>query len=530
MTALPDYLTEQTDEAILQRMLATLSPDLDKAEGSFTWDALAPAAIELAVAAIWAQEVLRRGFASTVASTTPGDVTAYLDLRCEEHGVTRRAAVKATGQVTLSGTAGTVVPAGTRVATPADAASGAASVEYSTTTAVTLDGGGSGNVAVEAVEAGSVGNVGAGSISILSVPVAGVAGVTNAAGTTGGLDVEDDISLLARYLQRVQNPSAGGNKADYVAWAGEVAGVGGVSVVPVRDGAGTVSVAIVNTTKAPAGQDLVDEVQNYIAPPWVNAVQAEAMTIGGSGTSTDDTQTDDTGSSVKLVYNASGAGTITHALNALLQQPGIWQARPRVKVDDVAGGTDLLQVGVYNVSASGWAKTTPSGSTDAVITLKASDLATTFGEKLVQFAWNGQDQLELRVSRLTTDGTTIVWVDQVVFRSTFSKDTGDGKAPVGARVTVEPAGSVVVNVTATVTTAAGYDPATVKAAAVEAIKAYIRSLAYLDDNDVRYVRIGQAILDTPGVQDYAALLVNSGTANVAVGVQQVAVAGTVTLT
>jgi uncharacterized phage protein gp47/JayE len=114
MTDFPEYLTDQTEDSIRQRMLDSLPSDLDKTEGSYIWDAISPAAIELALAAIWAQEVLRRGFAST----TFGN---YLDLRCEEHGITRRPAAQATGQVKFTGIAGTLVPAGTRVATTADA-------------------------------------------------------------------------------------------------------------------------------------------------------------------------------------------------------------------------------------------------------------------------------------------------------------------------------------------------------------------------------------------------------------------------
>ncbi|GAW29593.1 hypothetical protein ULO1_21630 [Carboxydocella sp. ULO1] len=381
------------------------------------------------------------------------------------------------------------------------------------------------------MEPGASGNVAAGTITILAQPVAGITSVNNVATTSGGLDEEDDASLLARYLQRVRSPSAGGNKADYVNWAMEVPGVGGVFVVPVRDGPGTVSIAIINTNKEPADQALVDAVQNYIAPPWVNEKEAETMTLGGYGTSIDTTQTDDTGDSVKMVYDASGAGTITHAgLQSILQQPGIWQARVRVKVDSNAGTADLLQVGIWNVSAAAWAKTRPSGTVDAVVTLKASDLATTFGNKIVEFYWNGQDQLELRITRLTTDTTTTVWVDRVVYRSTFSKDTGEGKAPIGARVTVEPATAVLINVSATLTIAPGYNADSVKAAVRDNIAAYIKSLAFTSDNDVRYVRIGQAILDTPGVQDYSNLTVNGGTTNVVIGDQEVAVLGTVNLT
>lgn len=524
MTTLPDYLTDQLEADIRQRMLDSLPSDLDKAEGSYIWDSLAPTAIELALAAIWAQEILKRGFASTTFG-------AYLDLRCAEHGLTRLAAVKATGQVKFTGTAGTVVPIGTAVATPADATTGTASVEFLTTAAATLDVAGIGYANIEAVTAGLSGNVAAGAINILVTPISGVTGITNLAATSGGLDTENDAALLTRYLQRVQSPSAGGNKADYVNWTMEVAGVGGVSVIPVRDGAGTVSIAIIDINEVPPSQTLIDSVQNYIAPPWVNEAEAEAMTLGGYGASIDTTQTDDTGDSVKMIYDISGAGTIVHAsLNTLLQQPGIWQARCRIKVDSVVGATDLLQIGVWNISAAAWAKTRPGGTVDAVATLKASDLTTVFGNKNIEFYWNGQDQLELRATRLITDTTTIVWVDRVVYRSAFSMDTGGGKAPVGARVTVEAAVSVLINISSTLTVAAGYDAISVKAAVQQGIEAYIKGLAFTDDNDVRYVRIGNAILDTPGVQDYSGLTINGGIANIVIGIQEVAVTGVVTLT
>lgn len=526
MATLPDYLTDQTEEVILQRMLDSLPADLDKGEGSYLWDALSPAAIELALAAIWAQEVLRRGFASTTFG-------AYLDLRCEEHGIIRRPAVKATGQVKFTGTAGTVVPAGTRVTTLADSNTGTPSVEFVTLANVTLDGTGTGYANIEAVEAGASGNVAAGAITILATQVSGVSAATNPNPTTGGLDTEDDASLLSRYLQRVRSPSAGGNKADYVNWAMEVPGVGGVSVVPVRYGPGTVSIAIISTNKVPPDQALVDAVQDYIAPPWVNTVEAETMTIGGYGVSIDTTQTDDAGDSVKMVYNATGVGTVTHtAMQGILQQPGIWQVRPKIKVDNSSGTSDLIQIGVWNASANAWAKVSPSSSTDAVKTFRAANLSTAFDDmkSIVEFYWNGQDQMELRITRLTTDTTTTVWLDQVTYRSAFSKDTGEGKAPVGARVTVQGADTVIINVSATIVVAPGYNADSVKASSQQAVADYIRSLAFADDNDVRYVRIGQAILDTVGVQDYSNLLVNGGTANIPVGTQEVAVLGSVTLT
>lgn len=534
MSNIPDYLIEQTEKSIRDRMFQNLPSDLDKTEGSYIWDALSPAAIELAQAAIWAQEVLRRGFAGT--SFGP-----YLDLRCAEHGVIRRPAVEATGKVKFLGKVGSVIGKGTRVATPADANTNTPSLEFQTTSEVTLvldsnSGNGTGYAGIKAVEAGSAGNVPGGSINVLISPVSGVSSVINEAATTGGLDIEEDSSLLARFLQKVRSTSAGGNKADYINWTMEVPGVGGVTVVPVRDGPGTVSIAILNNNKGPANQALVDEVQKYIAPPWINEFQAEDMPREGNGVTQDEALVDDLYHSVKMVYDPNLNGAITHLLTPdsdlpVLQQPGIWQARVTVKVDNNSNDTaNLLQIGVWNLSTGTWAKTTLNGTDDAVATFKASQLKTVFSEKNVEFYWNGRDLIEFRAARLAEDQTGILWVDQVQYRSTFSMDTGDGKAPVGARVTVQSAKAILINVSANIKVAAGYNNDSVKAGVIQNIETYIKSLAFVDDNDVRYARICNAILDAPGIEDYSEPKVNGGTANIAVGMQEVAVIGVVTLT
>ncbi len=374
MAELPEYLNDQTFEIILQRMLDAVPPDLDKSEGSFIYDALVPVAAELAQAAIWAQEVLRRGFAQTAASTVPGEITEYLDRRAEEHGLTRKPAVKATGQVTFTGTPGTVIPAGTQVSTVGSEA--APAIFFATKSDATIGTGGTVTVDIEAVEAGASGNVAAGTITMLAQPVAGVTAVTNMAATSGGVDTEDDASLLARLLAKVRNPGTSGNKVDYINWALEVSGVGGVQVIPLWNGAGTVKVVLLGTDKKPAGADVVQAVQNYIAPT-----------------------------------------------------PG----------------------------------------------------------------------------------------------------TGEGKAPIGASVTVVAATAVAINVSATVVLIGTKTLQEVQAAFEKALDDYLASIAFASDPTVRYVKIGSLLLDTEGVQDYSSLLVNNGTANVVINSGEVAVRGTVTL-
>ena len=111
MADLPLYLLDQTEENIMNRMLNKVPSDIDKSEGSFIWDAQAPVAFMLSEAALWAQELLRRGFASTVASDHPDIRSAELDLRTAEHGITRREAVASSGSVVFTGKPGTIVPA-----------------------------------------------------------------------------------------------------------------------------------------------------------------------------------------------------------------------------------------------------------------------------------------------------------------------------------------------------------------------------------------------------------------------------------
>lgn len=266
MADFPYYLREQTEDAIRQRMLGRLPNDLDKSEGSFLWDAQAPAAYLLSEAALWAQELLRRGFASTAASEDAAFRSEELDLRAAEHGVARRGATASEGAVTFTGEAGRTVPIGTTVASPSDAGSDEASTEYETTAAVTLDNSGRGSAPVRAVIAGRAGNVPNGAISLLSDAVPGVTGVINAAATTGGADIESDMSLLERFYAKVRNQGTSGNKAQYMQWAGEVPGVGASRVIPLWKGPGTVGIYLLDNDKRAASASIVSAVQQVIDP------------------------------------------------------------------------------------------------------------------------------------------------------------------------------------------------------------------------------------------------------------------------
>jgi uncharacterized phage protein gp47/JayE len=140
-------------------------------------------------------------------------------------GMSPLKAAAATGSVTVSGSLGAEVPAGTRLQR-------GDGVGYTTDAAVTLDGepgqdSYSATVAVTAESAGQEGTAVEGVALLMVSPVAGIqsAAVVAAGGITGGADKETDAALLQRLREYVAGSANGANLEQYVAWAREVPGV-----------------------------------------------------------------------------------------------------------------------------------------------------------------------------------------------------------------------------------------------------------------------------------------------------------------
>lgn len=181
---------DMTEDVLKERMLEQTSTYND--EGGFIYDAVAPVATELAEMYSSLDEVLEQVFAQTASGE-------YLEKRCAEFGIYRKAGTKATGQVKFTGNDGTVIPAGTLVQTESG-------LQFQTKVESTISN--SQAIAdIEAIEASSNYNVPANSIVELPVQIVGVVSVTNEQATTGGTNEEDDASLLNRLLVKVQTPA-----------------------------------------------------------------------------------------------------------------------------------------------------------------------------------------------------------------------------------------------------------------------------------------------------------------------------------
>ncbi|EHQ92087.1 baseplate J/gp47 family protein [Desulfosporosinus youngiae] len=259
---------DQTYEAILSRMLDRVPGDLDKREGSIIYDALSPAAAELAQA--YADlEVNLRLFS---AQTSSG---AYLELRTADYGVTRKPATKAQRMGQFFG----------QNDSPLDVALGSRfsieQVNYQTIQRISI-----GQYVLECEIAGSIGNQKAGTL----LPINYINGLVRAELIdilVPGADTETDDNLRQRYLQRVRQPATSGNAAQYRQWALEVAGVGDAKVFPLWAGSGSVKLVIVDAGKQPATSILVDDVSDYIETvrpigAAVTVVSAAAKEIGVS--------------------------------------------------------------------------------------------------------------------------------------------------------------------------------------------------------------------------------------------------------
>lgn len=166
----------------------------------------------------------------------------------------------AAGSVGLTGANGNTVPAGS-VLVRADG------VEYTTDADATISSGVA-SVAITASVADEDSNCDTGVELTFQSPVSGVDAVAtvDVDGIEGGTDEESSDDYRVRVLERLRAAPHGGNEADYVAWAKEVAGVTRAWVYRLEDGAGTVTVRFMrddDVSPIPSAGEVTD-VQDYI--------------------------------------------------------------------------------------------------------------------------------------------------------------------------------------------------------------------------------------------------------------------------
>lgn len=246
----------ETKAEILKRLISYFDDakktDVSAVEGTFAYDTLAANAKEFEKT--YAEMDLMMDAAFPQVSWGK-----YLDYLGEElAGLTRRAATSAKVTLTLSGTAGVTVPAGSLFATEGN-------TNFTTNDSAVIRDDGTVEIDATAQARGSGGNVAAGTITKIPVSIYGVSSVTNASAAHDGYEEETDDALRDRILFAVRQPATSGNVYHYVEWATAVSGVGAVKVLPLWNGNGTVKIIVIDTNKDLPSDDLLQKVRDVIA-------------------------------------------------------------------------------------------------------------------------------------------------------------------------------------------------------------------------------------------------------------------------
>ncbi len=156
-----------------------------------------------------------------------------------EWGIDRTDTNKATGNAAVTGTTGTVIPAGTELQSTDGNI-------YVTNTVVTIAEG-VGTIALTAQTANADSNDDGGITLSFVSPITDIddTATVDSSGLDGGLDIEDVEDWRERILLRKRQPPHGGALHDYIAWMLEVAGVTRAWSFSLYQGLGTIGATFV---------------------------------------------------------------------------------------------------------------------------------------------------------------------------------------------------------------------------------------------------------------------------------------------
>lgn len=237
---------DEIRNAIL-RDTVSLNPDADitcDSDNYIRASSLASCAVGQYVHQSW---ILRQFFPDTAD-------TVYLERHCSLHGLRRKKATYATGKATVKGLVNAEIKAGLQIKCD--------ELFFRVLHDARIGAEGSAEINLISTEAGRKYNVTEEAAQFMSAPI-GLTSELLIHKTAGGTDAETDTDLLARLLELLRRPPAGGNKYDYKNWALSIDGVTSAYVYPLRRGLGTVDIVITSAGDIPS-DDIINKTQSYI--------------------------------------------------------------------------------------------------------------------------------------------------------------------------------------------------------------------------------------------------------------------------
>lgn len=264
-----------TPDSIWNEMRRGLETDLQINEGSFTFDMLAPAVLEIAKL----YKIMEAMIPMFYLDDSSGE---FIDRQANVFGISRKNGTLASCDITFEGTNGTSVPAGAVFLTEDGLSFQLAS------TVILADGTGVGRLV--AADTGAKYNIRAGEITRAQYNYRGVTSFANEA-ADGGSDSETDSALLQRFRAQLAKPPTSGNCYEFQAWATSINGIAAARVIALADGPGTVSVLLVGEDMQPATEEQIAAVIEFIdsqrlVGARVSCAGPETVPINASGSVT----------------------------------------------------------------------------------------------------------------------------------------------------------------------------------------------------------------------------------------------------
>ncbi|WP_095157194.1 baseplate J/gp47 family protein [Pseudomonas sp. Irchel 3E13] len=210
---------------------------------------------------------------------------------------------------------------------------------------------GTASVVVEAETVGLSMNDLTGALTVTSPPLGMDANAAFEGETAGGEDQETVESLLARFLDILQSPPAGGAEYDFRRWALEVEGVTGALVIPRRRGGGTIDVVITASEGIPSEAVIaacLSHIQgqcSVIADVWVYAPTIRTVSAAANVELADGYTLADVQAAAQRAYDA--------LLKALKPREGLKRSQIEGLISNLAGVVDRsVTAPAGNIAAS----------------------------------------------------------------------------------------------------------------------------------------------------------------------------------
>ena len=240
-----------TYEVILQRMMDRVTasyPNLDTREGSIIFNALAPAAVELAIMYTELDNTRNESFVDTASRE-------YILTGCAQMGMDI-SIFEASAGVHL-GEFNVEVPIGSRW--------NCELYNYKVTEFLGTYGSYY-SYKLQCEEAGTAPNNLVGELTPITDFPYNLTYAKVVSCLIEGENETSDEAIRDAYYDYINNVAFDGNVAQYERWCNEYEGIGNAKVIPLWNGANTVKVSILSVSNQVATQELIDEFQEYLDP------------------------------------------------------------------------------------------------------------------------------------------------------------------------------------------------------------------------------------------------------------------------